>query len=275
MNQQNQNQEDQEKLPRPKISYSEFKTFQDCAFKHKLQYIEQVAKFEGNEYTAFGTAMHHVCENVVENNNLTKDQLHEIFMQKLVEEVTLLKEKSIEFNKKTLLEMKDQGVSMLTDILPSLQEYFGEFEVVSVEEEMYENMSLIDMVKTNFKGFIDLVIKTTDGKYHIIDWKTCSWGWNMKKRSDPLVNYQLTYYKVFFSQKHGIPLSAIETHFALLKRTAKKDRVEIFRVTSGERKINNSLKLLQKTVKSINNGVSFKNRMSCKYCNFYKTEHCT
>ena len=26
----------------------------------------------------------------------------------------------------------------------------------------------------------------------------------------------------------------VETHFALLKRTAKKDRVEIFKVTSGK-----------------------------------------
>ncbi len=234
-----------------------------------------MAKFEGNEYTAFGTAMHYVCENVVENNELTEPDLQNIFMKKLVEEVTSLKQKSIEYNKKTLLEMRDQGKGMLTSILPALRKYFGDFEVVSIEEEIYENMSLVEFAKTNFKGFIDLVIKTEDGKYHVIDWKTCSWGWNMKKRSDPLVTYQLTYYKTFFSQKHNIPLSDIETHFALLKRTAKKDQVEIFRVTSGERKINNSLKLLQKTVKSINNGVSFKNRLSCKYCSFYKTPHCT
>ena len=136
-------------------------------------------------------------------------------------------------------------------------------------------MSLVDLAKTNFKGFIDLVIQTEDGKYHVIDWKTCSWGWDMKKWSDSLTTYQLTYYKTFFSQKHNIPMENIETHFALLKRTAKKNKVEIFRVTSGQRKVNNSLKLLEKTVKSINKGVTFKNRLSCKYCNFYKTAHCT
>ena len=32
-----------------------------------------------------------------------------------------------------------------------------------------------------FKGFIDLVVKTPDGKYHIIDWKTCSWGWDAQR----------------------------------------------------------------------------------------------
>ena len=262
-------------MQKEKISYSELKTYQECPHKHKLQYIDQVAKFEGNEYTAFGTSMHYVCENIVEQQDLSTTQLQNIFVGKLVEEIKSLKDKSIELNSKMLIEMKDQGKSMVDDILPAVREYFGNFSVISIEESIYENMSLVDLAKTNFKGFIDLVIQTEDGKYHVIDWKTCSWGWDMKKRSDSLTTYQLTYYKTFFSQKHNIPMENIETHFALLKRTAKKNKVEIFRVTSGQRKVNNSLKLLEKTVKSINKGVTFKNRLSCKYCNFYKTAHCT
>ena len=43
-----------------------------------------MAKFEGNEYTAFGTAMHYVCENVVENNELTEPDLQNIFMKKIL-----------------------------------------------------------------------------------------------------------------------------------------------------------------------------------------------
>ena len=96
----------------------------------------------------------------------------------------------------------------------------------------------------------------------------------MKKRADRLVTYQLTLYKNFYSLKYNIDMTDIETHFALLKRTAKKDRVEIFRVTSGARKISNALDLLKKAVTNIESGKSYKNRMSCKYCEFYKTEHC-
>ena len=67
----------------------------------------------------------------------------------------------------------------------------------------------------------------------------------------------------------------IETYFVLLKRTAKKNNVEVFRVTSGPKKISNSLKVLENAVINIEKGVSIKNRLNCKYCDFYKTENCT
>ena len=126
----------------------------------------------------------------------------------------------------------------------------------------------------NFKGFIDAVIKTSDGKYHIMDWKSCSWGWNAQRRSEPMTTYQLTLYKHFYAIKHGIEPSLIETHFALLKRTAKKNRVEIFRVTSGPRKTENALGLLDRALQNIIKGNYIKNRLSCRRCSFYKTADC-
>ena len=66
----------------------------------------------------------------------------------------------------------------------------------------------------------------------------------------------------------------VETHFALLKRTAKKDNVEIFRVTSGPRKVQNATALLVKAVKSIDKNIHFKNRGSCSYCEFRNKEQC-
>ena len=50
---------------RSHISYSELKTWNECAYKHKLIYIDEVKKFEGNEHTAFGSAVHEVCEKAV------------------------------------------------------------------------------------------------------------------------------------------------------------------------------------------------------------------
>ena len=64
-------------------------------------------------------------------------------------------------------------------------------------------------------------------------------------------------------------------HFGLLKRTTKKNRVEIFRVTSGERKTKNSLDFLDKALYNIQNKRYIKNRLSCKYCPFHGTEHCS
>ena len=50
----------------------------------------------------------------------------------------------------------------------------------------------------------------------IIDWKSCSWGWDREKRNSKLITYQLTLYKKFFCQKHNIDPKIVETHFALL-----------------------------------------------------------
>jgi hypothetical protein len=90
-----------------------------------------------------------------------------------------------------------------------------------------------------------------------------------------MVTYQLTYYKEFFAKKHDIPLHNIETHFCLLKRTAKKNRVEFFRVSSGKKKMENANNLLTKAIGSIIGNKHIKNRLSCKGCEFYKTQHCT
>lgn len=89
-----------------------------------------------------------------------------------------------------------------------------------------------------------------------------------------MVTYQLTLYKIFFAQKHGLDLANIETHFALLKRTAKKDNVEIFRVTSGNKKMQNAKSLLDKAIYNIDKKNFIKDRRSCAKCEFYKTEHC-
>ena len=95
-----------------------------------------------------------------------------------------------------------------------------------------------------------------------------------KKKSDKFITYQLTLYKKFFCQKHNIDPKLVETHFALLKRTAKKDNVEIFRVTSGPRKVNNATKLLKNALIHISRGNHVKDRRSCSRCEFRKTIHC-
>ena len=99
-------------------------------------------------------------------------------------------------------------------------------------------------------------------------------GLGRSKRSEKMVTYQLTLYKYYFAKKHDIDPSMIETHFALLKRTAKNNRVEIFRVTSGPKKTENALKLLAKAVYNITSKRHIKNKTSCSKCEFCKTEHC-
>ena len=234
------------------ISYSELKNWDFCPFYHKLVYIDKNVAFRGNEYTAFGTAIHDVCEKKLLQE---KVEYTDLFVEKFKDSLKKLEDDEVEFDLKSAMKMVPQGIAILPEIDPALKAYFGdEYEVFSSEEKLYEPIDDHDL---KFKGYIDAVIKVGD-KYHIMDWKSCSWGWNAQRRADRLVTYQLTLYK----------------YYALLKRTAKKDRVEIFRVTSGPKKTENALKLLFMALYNIINKRYIKKRTSCIGCLFHKTDLC-
>lgn len=253
------------------ISFSALKIFNECPHKYKLLYEEKVGAFSSSEHTAFGTALHESAELKVQDDSVNEV---EVFLNKFDQEVSILKENKPQVDEKLINEMRKQGEKLARMIVPSLKEKFGNFKVLAAEEDILEKIKELPEYNTQFKGFIDLVIQTEDGKIHILDWKSCAWGWDMKKKSDPMTTYQLTFYKHFYSQKHNVEPENIETYFALLKRTVKKDNVEIFRVTSGSKKIQNALNLLKKGLYNINKKNYPKNRMSCTYCEFKKTTHC-
>ena len=235
------------------ISFSELKDWVHCAFYHKLTRVDKIDGFTGNEYTAFGSAIHSVCEKKLLNETVEDD----FFVKELKKNISELDEEH-EVNKKLVLDMIGQGKRIIPEIQSALDSYFEEYEVMAVEMPLFE--PILDEEDYHFKGYIDAIVATPDGKIHIFDWKTCSWGWDAKKRSEPMVTYQLTLYKHYFCQKMNVNPKDVETHFALLKRTASKNRVEFFRVTSGPRKTQNALKLLNKALYNIKNKRYIKNR---------------
>ena len=254
----------------PHISYSALKNWDFCPYYHKLTYLDKVKLFQGNVYTAFGTALHTTCEKLTLNE--TKDYKN-TFSKEFENEINNLKELS-DKEHSMINEMKTQGVELASMILQCLDLKFPSYEVVSAEEQLFQPIKDID-VDYDYKGFLDLVIKTPDGKYHIIDWKSCSWGWDIEKKTDRITTYQLTYYKNYFCDKHNIDPKMVETYFGLLKRTAKKDKVEFYRVSSGPRKIKNALNILNKAVYNIHKNNHPKNRLSCSKCEFNKTQWCS
>lgn len=261
---------------RSHISYSELKTWNECAYKHKLIYIDEVKKFEGNEHTAFGSAVHEVCEKAVLKQIKTDtDSLKSCFSNAFLKELTDLNDKKVKLDKKLVSQMRVQVDGLLEYVIPQLKNTFKNYEVISAEERLFEDLDSSDK---KYKGYIDLVLKTQDGRYHIIDWKTCSWGWDSRRKTEKIVTYQLSLYKYFFGKKHNVDLKNISTHFALLKRTAKSNRVEIFEVANGEKKVQNSLKLLDKAIYNIKNDNFIKNKLSCTAgygCEFYNTKFCS
>ena len=250
------------------VSFSQLKDWHFCPFYHKLVRIDGLKGFRGNTFTAFGNAIHDTCESMLTEG---LERPYDFFLERFGKVLNELRSDGIEIDDGLVEKMEEQARPLVELVLPELEEYFGEYEVVSAEELLYED---IDDSELKYKGYIDLVLRTPDGKTHVIDWKSCSWGWDSRKKSDPMVTYQLTFYKYFYARKHGLDPKDVETHFALLKRTAKQNNVEFFRVTSGQIKTNNALNFLNKAIYNIQKDKHIKNRLSCSKCDFYKTEHC-
>ena len=255
------------------ISFSGVKDWNFCPHYYKLTRIDKLYKFEGNVHTAFGTSMHSALEFLVaERNSSNRDETiskaKDLFCASFKKELISVGDSSSE---KAISDMVNQGTGLLDGILDFMKSRYGNYEVLSIEEELSEDLKFEGYEDIKFKGFVDLVIRTSDNKIHIIDWKTCSWGWPWQKRSDPMTTYQLTYYKNFFAQKYGFDLKQVETCFILLKRTAKKDSIETVKITSGPKKTNNALKLLESAVYNIEKGNHIKKKTSCQKCDLWKT----
>ena len=147
----------------PHISYSELKNWDFCPFYHKLTYLDKIKIFEGNVYTAFGTALHETCEKLALDN---RSDYKSVFQNSFKKEIEKLKD--IPDDHKPLLnEMKTQGLELASMVLYALNTKFPGYKVVSSEEQIIVPIDDVE-VEYNFKGFLDLVIQTPDNKYHII-----------------------------------------------------------------------------------------------------------
>ena len=142
------------------ISYSELKDWSFCAHYHKLTRVDGIDGFKGNEYTAFGSAIHSVCEKKL----LQEDIADSFFVEELKKNISELED---DVDNKLVSQMMKQGASIIPEIDDALNEYFEEYEVLAVEMPLYEPIQGEENYK--FKGYIDAVVATPDGKVHIFD----------------------------------------------------------------------------------------------------------
>ena len=248
------------------ISYSEIKNWSKCPYYHKLTYIDGLKHFKGNLYTAFGSALHTVCEKV---DDLENSELVALFKDQFKNEVRALEE----HDEKFYGEMLVQGTKIIPYIKTALADYFGDYKILSVEENLYESIWVTTDEKY-FKGYVDLVLQVGD-TIHILDWKTTTRGWNDRKRGENITKYQLLLYKYYYGQKHGCDLNNIKVHFGLLNRTlGGKKRVELYEVESERNNLASAINYMKNFLYNVKKENFIKNRLSCRYCEFKDTEHC-
>jgi len=274
----------QKKWPtgKPHISFSEIKNWKECPYRHKLIYVDKIDVSEPSPYLDFGTTVHEGCETLLESRSINKE--------KLIQDIKGAWEKhgfdNPDWYGKQPGWYKHEPVdtwcgwaeNMWNDVLVFLDNEFPNWQYVKAEEELYEP---IENSQIKFKGFIDGIIKVPKKKgkgnlYWIIDWKTAkTYGWRREKKQDILMTAQLILYKHFWSKKHNIPLKDIRCAFVLLKRGAKPGKVcELVPVSVGPKSLERGNKIMHSMIKAVEKGFYLKNRNSCKFCPFYKTEYC-
>jgi hypothetical protein len=245
-----------------------------CPYCYALVYLDKKVPRVDNLYLSFGAAVHSACEEIIQKKIELPEKQRQLFEASFLSENCKRGFSEKSEHEAAICQLAEQGRQLLPDILPALDKYFGEYEVLAIEEPLLEKIS--DNLDILFKGFIDIVLRTKDGRYHILDAKTCSWGWDAEHRSDTMTTYQLVYYKYFYAKKYNIDPANISLHFLLLKRTATQDRAELFEVPCGQKKTDNAVKLMMTTIQNITKRIRIKNKLSCKSCpaKLYGTEFC-
>lgn len=271
---------------KPHVSFSEIKCWKECSWRHKLIHVDKIDLNEPSPYLDFGTAVHEGCESLLETKTVDKEKLFND-IRTAWKKYGFDDPEWISKQPDWYLKSSNVGVdkwcdwaSNMWDEVPAfLDETFPGWECFEAEEMLYESVENKDL---NFKGYIDGVIKVPKKKgegynYWIIDWKTAgAWGWRRDKKQDLGMTAQLILYKHIWAKKHNIDLKDVRCGFVLLKRGGKKGRVcELVKVSVGPKTYEKGVKLMRSMVSSVSKGMSLKNRNSCKFCQFYQTEHCT
>jgi len=273
---------------KPHISYSEVKNWKECPFRHKLSYIDKHSIFEASVYTEFGTAVHYGCENYLINKTIDLKGVRQIiedawdthgfaspeYIEKFTSKAKASGWNYVHF---PMGEWISWAEIILKDLEGFLNENFNEWELVSAEEELYE---AIQGREVKFKGFIDCILKVKDKKgkrqYWIIDWKTASpRGWSRDKTRDFLTHAQIMAYKYFWSKRENIDIKDVRCAFVLLKRQSKPGKsIYFLPISAGKKSLEKTEKLINNMINAVKNKMFIKNRNSCKFCEFYNTEHC-
>jgi len=262
------------------ISFSEFSLYQGCPHKHLIQKYLKLDEDGPSIHLYFGNAVHEAFELAL------RDKMP------IEERVVHFRNK---FRKEMLDNMKDhpdihelenflaQGENIIRTFPTDKVE--DKYEIVSVEEDLYEKIHGI----YHFKGFIDLVVRNKKtGRYKMIDWKTSGEEWNLFwKLKDNIFLCQMRFYKFFWARKHGIPLNQIDCDYVVLNRLKNKKKPDRgfgkpqnVPINSTEYQIQESLKLLAHTVKSIHLEEDFPKikvigdeKKGCRFCKYKEGDH--
>jgi hypothetical protein len=250
------------------ISYSSLNDFQYCPRFFELMNIKRVIKRQNSIETIFGNLVH----KEVQRHLSTK--FHWQHYANYFEKVWSRFVRMYKLDTK-VLEYGPIASKVLQLIQPFFETHFPGYKVLHIEYKIKQATSYPQL----FKGYIDIVIQTLDGKIVIIDFKTATSITKFEKYQDQVKENQLLLYKNYYSELNDVPMESISTYFMVFEKKLSEELLCLIPVDSSTEKLTQAEAWLNSILKHVNKSVYPKNLNSClKFgsnypCVFYKN-HC-
>ena len=257
------------------VSFSEWGSWNECQWRWFRDYREGRRAPIYSVHLTFGTCIHSALEKIKPPAGSLKEGEGPNVEQIIADFEVSFRKRYKKVRPKDPKALNDEEIDVLVEsgkrILRSIDECdeIREAEVLFTEYPLIIKMDRTDDVEIKFKGFIDVVIRTKDKRgrsiLYICDYKTCSWGWNREKKTDPNLLAQLRLYKHFFSKKFKLDPKNVRTAFVLLKKTpSKKDSVvEFLPISAGPTTTMRAVNRLSEAVTGMESNDYRKNRNAC------------
>jgi len=211
------------------ISYSQFSIYHECPHKWKLQYKDGLQEYSSTIHTVFGTAMHSAIQiylTLAYNESAAAADRFDIetffedeFRKTYLEEYKANKDTHFS-SAVEMREFFDDGIAILNYFKKKRGNYFSkcgwylvacELPIVITPNNAFKNVL--------YKGYIDMVMyHEPTNTFKIYDFKTSTRGWNEDAKKDERKQFQLLFYKKYFSKLYDVPEDNIEVEFIILKR---------------------------------------------------------
>ena len=282
------------------VSFSQLSMFRQCPKKWSLQYKEGHKQYTPTIHTLFGTALHEAVQHyltVMYDESAAaadREDIIGMFEDCLREEYQKqYKRSNSHFSSPDQLrEFYDDGVTIINYLIKNRNKYFSkrgwylagcEIPIMIVPNKRYTNVL--------YQGFLDVVLyHEPTNKFHIIDIKTSTSGWNARAKKDEDKQFQLILYKKFFSETFNVPLDDIDIEFFIVKRRLYKSedyvipRIQQFKPASGKVKMNRASKALEEFITKAFDREGYAEvehiptpdnpNNNCNWCAFNKTHLC-
>ena len=238
------------------VSYSQFSLYSQCPKRWKLDYLDNLRRYDQNINTTFGSAFHTTIQNylkVMYEESVKKAD--EIDLGKYLQECmmteyknALLKNNNSHFT--TADELSDycqDGIAIFNYFKRHRSAYFSSKQHTLLGIETPLNIPLRDGIR--FTGFIDIIIRDErDGRIKIYDFKTSTAGWNKYQKADKSKTAQMILYKEFYAKQFDVDVEMIDVEYIIVRRKINEDlefipkRIQTFIPASGRITRNKTLK---------------------------------